>query len=188
MHGRTRLAQLLLGYDKDDKNDLVNSPSSDGWTPLHVAAHYGRESFVRMLLQHGARIDSLSTKGTSPLQLAIIREKLPCVKLLLDAGSDIDIQSGFPLRYTILKGNTALARLLLMQGANPNLGRTEDGQTPLHLAAMKDDMECCSLLCTFGANSHALNDDGKSPLEMYKSLNEKDSGSCLAVLTSAASK
>ncbi|XP_072167442.1 ankyrin repeat and SOCS box protein 7-like [Diadema setosum] len=187
MHGRTRLAQLLLEYDMDDKYDLVNSPSSDGWTPLHVAAHYGRESFVRMLLQHGARVEALSTKGTSPLQLAIIREKLPCVKLLLNYGSDIDIQSGFPLRYTILKGNTALARLLLNHGANPNLGRTEDGQTPLHLSAMKDDVDCCSLLCMFGADSHALNDEGKTPLSMYKTLME-DAGPCMSVLTSASSK
>ncbi|XP_795910.1 ankyrin repeat and SOCS box protein 7 [Strongylocentrotus purpuratus] len=183
MHGRTRLAQLLLEYDKDNKYDLVNSPSSDGWTPLHVAAHYGRESFVRMLLQQGARVDALSTKGTSPLQLAIIREKVPCVKLLLAYASDIDIQSGFPLRYTILKGNMFLARLLLLNGASPNLGRSEDGQTPLHLSAMKDDTACCVLLCRFGADSHAVNDDGKTPLEMYKSLNEGDTGASLSVLT-----
>lgn len=168
MHGRTRLARLLLEYDT--KCELVNIPSNDGWMPMHVAAHYGRESFIRLLLQYQANVDPLSTKNTTPLQLAIIREKISCVKLLLNHLADIDIQMGFPLRYSIIKGNHVLCKLLLTRGANANMGRKDDGQTPLHLAALKNSLECCRLLCTFGANVNGVNDEGKTALQCYKMI------------------
>ena len=185
MHGRTRLARLLLEYDT--RCELVNIPSNDGWMPMHVAAHYGRESFIRLLLQYQGNVDPLSTKNTTPLQLAIIREKLGCVKLLLDYQADIDVQMGFPLRYSIIKGNHALCKLLLSRGACANLGRKDDGQTPLHLAALKNDIESCRLLCTFGANINGVNDEGKTALEIYKEfLTEK--GDCHEYLTEMSSE
>ncbi|XP_072038539.1 ankyrin repeat and SOCS box protein 7-like [Amphiura filiformis] len=180
MHGRTRLARLLLEYDT--KCELVNIPSNDGWMAMHVAAHYGRESFIRLLLQYQGNIDPLSTKNTTPLQLAIIREKVSCVKLLLDHQADIDVQMGFPLRYAVIKGNNPLCKLLLIRGASANLGRKDDGQAPLHLAALKNDLESCRLLCTFGANVYGVNDEGKTALETYQEL-IPEKGVCQEYLT-----
>ncbi|XP_038078283.1 ankyrin repeat and SOCS box protein 7-like [Patiria miniata] len=188
MHGRTRLARLLLEYDKSKRCELVDIPSRDGWTPLHVAAHYGRDSFVRLLVMYSATVDPLSVKGTTPLQLAIIREKQSCVKVLLDNQANIDIQRGFPLRYTIIKGNHDAARLLLNRGANPNLSREDDGQTPLHLAAIKNDNLNCRLLYSFGASCHACGDDGKTPLDTYKDVyTNKESAPCFKFLQGATS-
>ncbi|XP_071794973.1 ankyrin repeat and SOCS box protein 7-like [Asterias amurensis] len=186
MHGRTRLARLLLEYDKSNRSELVDTPSRDGWTPLHVAAHYGRDSFVRLLVQYNALVDPLSIKGTTPLQLAIIREKQSCVKVLLDNYANIDVQRGFPLRYTIIKGNHESARLLLNRGADPNLSREDDGQTPLHLAAIKNDNYNCRLLYSFGASCHACGDDGKTPLATYKEVyTQKESTLCFKFLRDA---
>ncbi len=186
MHGRTRLARLLLEYDS--KSELVNIPSNDGWMAMHVAAHYGRESFIRLLLQYQGNVDALSTKNTTPLQLAIIREKMSCVKLLLDFQADIDVQHGFPLRYAIIKGNHGLCKLLLSRGASPNIGRKDDGQTPLHLGALKNDVEICRLLCTFGANVNGVNDEGKTALETYQELLSDEKGGCQDYLMEVASK
>ncbi|XP_002732766.1 ankyrin repeat and SOCS box protein 7-like [Saccoglossus kowalevskii] len=169
MHGRTRIARLLLDFDQQI-NSAVNICSSDGWTPLHVAAHYGRDSFADLLLQHQARVDSLSDKGTTPLQLAMIRERTACIKTLLQWKANIDVQLGFPLRYAVIKSNHSICKLLLKKGADVNLGRQEDGQTPLHLSALKDDVAACQLLHMYGANPTVRNHDGQTPLQISKAL------------------
>ncbi|XP_077989188.1 ankyrin repeat and SOCS box protein 7-like [Glandiceps talaboti] len=181
MHGRTRIARLLLDFDCV-KHSVVNIQSSDGWTPLHVAAHYGRDSFANLLLQHQAFVDSKSDKGTTPLQLAMIRERTACIKMLLHWQANINVQLGFPLRYAVIKSNHSICKLLLKKGADVNLGRQEDGQTSLHLSALKDDEEACRILYKFGANPNIKNHDGHTPLQVSRGLSSLDRP-CLKYLT-----
>ncbi|XP_071964646.1 ankyrin repeat and SOCS box protein 7-like [Antedon mediterranea] len=167
MHGRTRLARILLEVTKD-KFKFIDTQSVDGWTPLHVSAHYGRDSFVRTLLHFRASVDMLSSKGTTPLQLAVIKQKLNCVRLLIGAKAKINIQNGFPLRYAVIKDYHKEVELLLHEGADATLAREEDSQTPLHLAVLRDDVEMCKILYRFGALCHVLNDDNETPLDIAK--------------------
>ncbi|XP_041031308.1 ankyrin repeat and SOCS box protein 7 isoform X3 [Carcharodon carcharias] len=168
MHGRARIARLML--ESEHRPDIINAKSNDGWTPLHVAAHYGRDSFVRLLLEFKAEVDPLSDKGTTPLQLAIIRERSSCVKILLDHNANIDIQNGFLLRYAVIKSNHSYCRMFLQRGADTNLGRLEDGQTPLHLSALKDDVLCARMLHNYGADCNTRNYEGQTPLAVSVSL------------------
>ncbi|KAK3744481.1 hypothetical protein QZH41_012894 [Actinostola sp. cb2023] len=187
MHGRTRICRLLLDYEGLDSKKLVDARSDDGWTSLHVAAHYGREPFVKLLLESNAQVDALSDKGTTALQLAIIRERTNCVKVLLESGANIDVQFGFPLRYAVIKGNILCARILVEHGAKPSIRRLEDGQTPLHLAALRNNETLAKLLFTFGADVNVFNDEGLTPLgisQMMCNVNNTESG-CVRFLTSA---
>uniref|UniRef100_A0A8C1DZ47 Ankyrin repeat and SOCS box protein 7 n=1 Tax=Cyprinus carpio carpio TaxID=630221 RepID=A0A8C1DZ47_CYPCA len=168
MHGRARIARLML--ESEYRSDIINAKSNDGWTPLHVAAHYGRDSFVRLLLEFKAEVDPLSDKGTTPLQLAIIRERSSCVRILLDHCANIDIQNGFLLRYAVIKGNHSYCRMFLQRGADTNLGRLEDGQTPLHLSALRDDVLCAQMLYTYGADTNTRNYEGQTPMAVSVSM------------------
>ena len=44
-----------------------------GWTPLHLAAHYGRLDIVRLLVESGADIEAraLDSVGSTPLRAAV---------------------------------------------------------------------------------------------------------------------
>lgn len=185
MHGRARIARLML--ESDYRRDIINAKSNDGWTPLHVAAHYGRDSFVRLLLEFRAEVDPLSDKGTTPLQLAIIRERSSCVRILLDHSANIDIQNGFLLRYAVIKGNHSYCRMFLQRGADTNLGRLEDGQTPLHLSALRDDLLCAQMLYTYGANTNSRNYEGQTPVALSVSMSAI-SRPCLDFLQEVTSK
>ncbi|XP_061819724.1 ankyrin repeat and SOCS box protein 7 [Nerophis lumbriciformis] len=179
MHGRARIARLML--DSVFCGDIINAKSNDGWTPLHVAAHYGRDAFVRLLLELKAEVDPLSDKGTTPLQLAMIRERSSCVRILLDHNANIDIQKGFVLRYAVIKGNHSYCRMFLQRGADTNLGRLEDGQTPLHLSAIRDDVLCAQMLYAYGANTNIRNYEGQTPAAVSVSM-PQHSRACLDFL------
>lgn len=190
MHGRTRIAKLLLDFKGLDKEKLVDARSEDGWTPLHVAAHYGRDSFVELLLESKGFVDALSDKGTTALQLAIIRERTSSIRVLLNWGANIDVQFGFPLRYAVIKGNVNCVRMLVEHGALTSIKRPEDGQTPLHLAALRNSEPLARLLYKFGADINVYNDEGLTPLSisrMMYNLNSIDRD-CLDFLSSVSSK
>lgn len=114
---------------------LVHTHSSEGWTLLHLATHYGHSQVAAMLLAHGADVNARATNdlGSSPLLWAITGQDVEAITLLLDHGADINettTAGSTPLHKAAVTGNAALVRLLLARGANVN-ARNSGGQTPL---------------------------------------------------------
>lgn len=77
-------AAILLGYHVD--TDLRDSC---GRTVLDRAAMIGNAEMVRLLINHGARVDGDSA-GWTPLYLAVHDGHIVVVQLLLEAGADPD--------------------------------------------------------------------------------------------------
>ncbi|KAG8001655.1 Ankyrin repeat and SOCS box protein 7, partial [Nibea albiflora] len=162
--GKERCVRVFLEHGADPTvKDFIG-----GFTALHYAAMHGRARIARLMLE--ADVDPLSDKGTTPLQLAIIRERSSCVRILLDHSANIDIQNGFLLRYAVIKGNHSYCRMFLQRGADTNLGRLEDGQTPLHLSALRDDVLCAQMLYTYGADTNTRNYEGQTPVAVSVSM------------------
>ena len=61
---------VLGGIDREPA--LLEAHSSDGWTPLHLAAFFGHPELAKGLLNRGAPIDSRSTNAmkNTPLHAA----------------------------------------------------------------------------------------------------------------------
>ena len=71
--GRERIIDVLCELGAD-----VESTDMLGWSPLHQAAYYGRTSAVRRLVeQHGASTQVVTTAGLTPLALAVEQLKRP---------------------------------------------------------------------------------------------------------------
>ena len=115
------------------------SRSADGWTPLHLAAFFGHEGGVRLLLERGADPEAVSENETSnrPLHAALAgREDAGVVTALLAAGADAGARAGggyTPLHLAASRGDVASIRSLLGRGADP--GREDArGRRPADLA------------------------------------------------------
>ena len=135
--GETERVRQLL---RDDPGAVAGF-SPDGFTPLHLAAFFGHPDAVDVLLEHGARVDvyaEASFAPVAPLGSAAAAGSTEAARLLLDAGADVNTrgrEGGFtPLHSAAQSGTDDLVRLLLERGADRD-ARTNDGRTPLDLAA-----------------------------------------------------
>lgn len=94
------------------------------YTPLSLAASGGYVNIIKLLLNHGAEINSRtgSKLGISPLMLAAMNGHTAAVKLLLDKGSDINAQietnRNTALTLACFQGRHEVVSLLLDRKAN----------------------------------------------------------------------
>ncbi len=117
---------------------LVDGYSFDGWTPLHLAAHFGSLAVIRTLLSNGASHRAVSdiSNGNQPLQAAAAGRQGDAAGLLLEVGADVDAPSevGFTaLLSAAANGDVELTRILLEAGAKVDV-KALGGKTPLELA------------------------------------------------------
>ena len=118
----------------DADPELLRQRSDDGWTALHLAAHFGRVEVVNLLLARGADVHARSENamGNCALHAAAAgRAAALIVALLLARGARADaVQNGgfTALHEAAFKNDLALAELLLAHGADPAL-RTDEGET-----------------------------------------------------------
>lgn len=127
-----RLAELLAA------DPSANGQSTDGWTPLHLAAFFGRTEAARMLMDGGADLKAVSANSTSntPLHAAL-------------AG----------------RGDEELVLRMLMAGADAKAAGAE-GYTPLHVAATRGNQRVCDLLIQSGPQPGTKMRDGKTAADL----------------------
>ena len=136
--------------EADSEPSVLESHSSDGWTPLHLAAFFGHPELAKGLLNRGAAIEARSTNPmkNTPLHAAAAGGRRDAVEVLLDAGADVNArqQGGWTaLHAAAQNGDADLARLLLIRGADAAL-RADNNQSPLDLALLNGKSELAGLL------------------------------------------
>ncbi|XP_075204787.1 ankyrin-3 isoform X8 [Anomaloglossus baeobatrachus] len=147
----TKAAALLLQNDHNadvESKVMVNRTTESGFTPLHIAAHYGNINVATLLISRGAAVDFTARNDITPLHVASKRGNGNMVKLLLDRGSKIDAKTRdglTPLHCGARSGHEQVVEMLLERGA-PILSKTKNGLSPLHMATQGDHLNCVQLL------------------------------------------
>jgi ankyrin repeat protein len=125
----------------DAEPGAVSALSPDGFSPLHLAAFFGWEEVVALLLERGAPLDAHSQSSfarVTPLGSAAAAGETSIARRLLDAGADVNARSldgeFTPLHAAAQGGNAPLVALLLERGADRSAS-TDEGKTSQDLAA-----------------------------------------------------
>lgn len=86
-------------------------------------------------------------EGETPLHCAAFAGTLPCAKLLVLSGADVNVrnlQGNTPLMWAVLASNVAMVRLLLNSGANPLICDLS-AMTAVHMAVRAGMRDCVEL-------------------------------------------
>ncbi|KAJ5538531.1 hypothetical protein N7494_008010 [Penicillium frequentans] len=98
------------------------------------------ERVIKLLLQHGSKLDSRDNQGRSILHQASFQMCVGAVKFLLEQGADPMSKDSFgqiPLHMACAMGpgeDSGLCEMLLEASSDPN-HKDVNGDTPLHMAA-----------------------------------------------------
>lgn len=151
-----RAAQVLKG--KPHHVHVVTAHNQ--WTSLHLAAMEGNRTMVEFLLSKGADVHAKSKNGQSARDVVPEPGHEELVAFLKDAET-----SKVGILEAVGAGDQSRVKEILH--TMPNQVRITSANkkwTPLHLAVMDGNREMVDLLLANGANMHATNTDGKTPL------------------------
>lgn len=159
------------------KPDLVNSKTSAGLTPLHLATVLGQSETAAALIAAKADVNAKDEAGRTPLHLAARHGSLAIAQQLLAHGAAIDEkdkEGQTPLHCAAICGQTEIAKLLVEKNAKLNEATTAwpwQGFKPLSLAVMAGADDIVALLLEKNAEL-AYKDQNQSTL-LHLAVNSK---------------
>lgn len=171
--------------------DVVDDKNDRGRTPLHVAAQWGLNEIVKVLISKGAEIGARSRWKYTPLHFAAESYRHDVVVTLLDSGADLEAgtrDGKTPLHLAVLKeiqNKQDLLVILLIRGANCNVlntGGYNGGCTPLQYAAAHGNISNARTLCAFGADPYFKDTNGENAFDHAKRLESNLGGEMAEVL------
>ena len=127
------------------------------------------------VLQYCIRMEShvvhLKSDGCfkTPLDIACLHENMDAAKLLLDNGARTDVMdegAASPMRQAIDNDHTAIVRLLLHHGANPDTEQSGGYDNYICDAAWHDSIDIVESLLDAGADPDWIGEYGKTALDM----------------------
>ena len=152
---------------------IPNSPVSKNIdyrrrSELQSACSAGDVKTVEEMLQRYPHLvnTSLGKQGWYPITLAVSRDHIDVVDILLRYGADINAKdpSGDPMIFhAVESGNPVLLHELLQRHAKIE-ERTWSGESLLHIAVKYQNQECIKELTAAGLDINTVNSQGQTPL------------------------
>lgn len=132
--------------------------------PLCEAANSGNIAEVRKLIANGKDIntDTVNRYGRSPLVLATRKGHIEVVKVLLDAGANINTagdRGNTALIYAALYNEVEIAKLLLSNNPDVHVVN-KPGKTALEYATQKGHTEIAAMIRVYGYPLHVAAQSG----------------------------
>ena len=174
-----RLSTPLMEAVENDKNDCVDHlvrigasldfRGEDGMTALHIASKQGNLQAVKAIIE-SKRIDInlQDDGGWTPLIWATEHKQKHVVDYLLSMGGDALIQDdeeNVCLHWSAFSGDIDILSIFMQSALDINCVN-KHGDTALHIASRRDNVEAVNLLCSRqDVDLNILNKGKESPLD-----------------------
>lgn len=166
------IVQILS--ESDPNTESSSSALDFEQSQLQYAAIFGRTSILKWTLENGADANARGTGGkTAAHHVCALPEghcgSVDCLNTLIEHGADLKIQDDegrMPIHR--VRSGAVMEALVKTWGMDPNIPDA-NGWTPLLHATSTPTAGCaevCSILLQNGANTHAVTDDGDTPLHL----------------------
>ena len=166
-------------YYTDDRtviSTLLRGGAGADLTPAHIAVLNGDRAALTTALEGDADPNAADSYGWTPLHFAALVARVISEPILVEdlvaAGADPGARSLDGMtpvdQAAMYYGGIAVVEALLAGGADPGSAgaqRDDDGHTPLHHATMTLQMEVIKALLEAGADPHAVDPEGNTPLD-----------------------
>jgi len=137
--------------------------------PLHSAAYYVKTFVTKCLLKNGADHSLKDQNGKTALHYAAEKGNLDTCQILASYGAKVNCLASAtqltPLHFAILCDKKNVAIYLLENGADHSL-KDCFGNTALHYASEKGNLDICQLLVSHGAEVNCLTSENWTPLHL----------------------
>jgi len=143
---KAEIATMLL-----EKGAVINARDLRGQqSVLHLAAMNGLVEVVKVLISHGASVNSTNKIGQTPLIYAVIEEHPQVIIALLEAGADVNLGNSLhwgwrPLHWAALTDNIDILEALLTTEDIKNV-KDDTGTYPHALAEQHGKRKVLELL------------------------------------------
>ncbi|XP_068615362.1 B-cell lymphoma 3 protein homolog [Brachionichthys hirsutus] len=151
-----------------------------GQTAIHLCCEYDQRDCLSVVLSYPSSstcLESRNYEGLSPVHLAVLRGYKHLSRMLLDTGADInalDIKSGqSPLMHAVESNNADMVHFLIENGCDVN-SQSYSGNTALHGACGRGQVETVRLLLKSGADSSLKNYHNDTPVMVAKNKKVAD--------------
>ena len=137
---------------------------------LHAYMQSGSASVAgtRAMVASGVPVDATNHDDDTPFLIAVRKGREPLARVLLELGADVNHRNRLArsaLHEAANAGSLTMVKLLLTFRAAMDL-KDLNGNTPLHLAAMRGNAETVEFLIRAGMRPDTLNREGKSAFAM----------------------
>ena len=111
----------------------MDAKDRSGHTALNWAAMRDRPEVVKALLRKGADVNTQDNRGVSPLLYAAGTQNAGIVRMLVDHGADLEVESRdnmmTPMLLAIEHHDIEILDVLLAQGANVTTSKDQKGRS-----------------------------------------------------------
>jgi len=177
--GSDPIADLLLEHGADP---TVQADDEMGITPMHMAAMFGRLTFIQKCLKLFPRsVNTVDKTNATPIMSAALYNQYKALELLLDNGANPNIKEHNKFRnvlHVALTGDNEgcyneIAKLILSRGCDVN-AQDASGFTALHMAVNMGDESLCSLFLNYGADPKVTTNHGANAISLATKLKRVD--------------
>lgn len=188
--GDTILHLAVVGFTENKVKDLIkicdlNAINNMMQTPLHVAVMANRPEMVQLLIEAGASLNVHDRRGNTPLHLACQKGHKEVAVIILTslarmgaswACQQIDL-ANFDgqtcLHLCAVEDRRELIEILVNQyNANLNCQDSRSGDTILHKAIKKFNLELVELILRLGPHCDRANYNGRRPIHTIRILRD----------------